>query len=55
VKAALDQGWTLRRGSKHLLLCPPDGGPAVPVYRTDPPPWNHRNAIATLRRRGVQL
>lgn len=57
IRAAEQQGWRVRSGSKHrAILYPPDGGRPIPLpHRIKTHGTTIANTVASLRRRGLKL
>lgn len=52
--SAIAQGWAWKRGGSHVLIYPPDGGPAISLSTTAPDSPRARNQIAIAKRHGLR-
>lgn len=55
VRAALKQGWRMRRRGAHLKLYSPDGKTIVSVPVTASDHRSYQNTLAHLRRGGLRF
>ena len=55
IEAAAQQGWRMRRGTKHTLFYPPDGGRPIAVSGTKVGRRAALNTRATFRRAGLDV
>jgi len=56
LKAAIDAGWEVRRGRKHILVYPPSGArPIALSFNNNEKYHGDKNTRASLRKEGLDV